>query len=269
MLTIIQSKFYFIFYNLFIFYFFRTTTWQRPTLEHVRNFQHWQSQQGSVMQQCDQRFLYDNASSSGLNAVNGDTSGSSGSVSNGNGFEPELNPLPEGWEKRTDLSGRTYYVNHKNKTTQWEDPRTLGKEQPNLGEMPPGWEIKTMPDGKVYFIDHNTKTTTFQDPRKANGQYGVPAAYERSFRWKLTQFRYLCLYNGLPSHIKIQVSRSNVFEDSFHAIMRVPPHELRRRLFITFRGEEGLDYGGIAREWFFLLSHEVNISRVIKISCFI
>ena len=43
--------------------------------------------------------------------------------------------------------------------------------------------------------------------------------------------------------------------------MRVPPHELRRRLFITFRGEEGLDYGGIAREWFFLLSH-VNICLI-------
>jgi hypothetical protein len=26
---------------------------------------------------------------------------------------------------------------------------------------------------------------------------------------------------------------------------------------LTFKGEEGLDYGGVAREWFFLLSHEV------------
>ncbi len=39
--------------------------------------------------------------------------------------------------------------------------------------------------------------------------------------------------------------------------MRLPAFELRRRLYITFRGEEGLDYGGVAREWFFLLSHEV------------
>ena len=33
--------------------------------------------------------------------------------------------------------------------------------------------------------------------------------------------------------------------------------DLRRKLFLTFKGEEGLDYGGVAREWFFLLSHEV------------
>lgn len=38
--------------------------------------------------------------------------------------------------------------------------------------------------------------------------------------------------------------------------MRVPPHELRRRLFITFRGEEGLDYGGIAR-YNILITHNL------------
>ena len=26
---------------------------------------------------------------------------------------------------------------------------------------------------------------------------------------------------------------------------------------VKFRGEEGLDYGGVAREWLFLLSHEM------------
>jgi len=30
-------------------------------------------------------------------------------------------------------------------------------------------------------------------------------------------------------------------------LMRLPPFELRRRLYIIFRGEEGLDYGGVAR----------------------
>ena len=39
--------------------------------------------------------------------------------------------------------------------------------------------------------------------------------------------------------------------------MRFQPQDLRRRLFVIFRGEEGLDYGGVAREWFFLLSHQM------------
>lgn len=183
-------------------------------------------------------------------------------------------PLPDGWEKRLDPNNRVYFVNHKNKTTQWEDPRTQGREIPAAhGPLPFGWEMKFTNEGVVYFVDHNTKSTTFQDPRSralATGsgaagssssgtqlvQYQQLQQQKRTFKWKITQFRYLCHYNALPSHIKICISRNNIFEDSFHQVMRVPPHELRRRLFITFRGEEGLDYGGVAREWFFLLSHQ-------------
>ena len=40
-------------------------------------------------------------------------------------------------------------------------------------------------------------------------------------------------------------------------IMRYQSQDLRRRLFVVFRGEEGLDYGGPAREWFFTLSHQM------------
>lgn len=68
----------------------------------------------------------------------------------------------------------------------------------------------------------------------AKGVYGVPRAYERSFRWKLSQFRYLCQSNALPSHIKITVTRQTLFEDSYHQIMRLPAYELRRRLYIIF-----------------------------------
>lgn len=30
--------------------------------------------------------------------------------------------LPQGWEERQDANGRTYYVNHIARTTQWERP---------------------------------------------------------------------------------------------------------------------------------------------------
>lgn len=30
--------------------------------------------------------------------------------------------LPSGWEERQDANGRTYYVNHVARTTQWERP---------------------------------------------------------------------------------------------------------------------------------------------------
>ncbi|XP_061778372.1 NEDD4-like E3 ubiquitin-protein ligase WWP1 isoform X2 [Nerophis ophidion] len=218
----------------------RTTTWQRPTMESVRNFEQWQSQRSQLqgaMQQFNQRYLY---SASMMSAEN----------------DP-LGPLPPGWERRVDSNDRVYFVNHNTKTTQWEDPRTQGLQ--NEDPLPEGWEIRYTREGVRYFVDHNTRTTTFSDPRtgKSSVTKGPQIAYERSFRWKLAHFRYLCQSNALPSHVKITVSRQTLFEDSFQQIMALKPYDLRRRLYVIFRGEEGLDYGGLAREWFFLLSHEV------------
>ncbi|KAG9338101.1 hypothetical protein JZ751_027072 [Albula glossodonta] len=161
--------------------------------------------------------------------------------------------------KRRQDNGRVYFVNHNTRTTQWEDPRTQGMIQET--PLPPGWEMKYTAEGVRYFVDHNSRTTTFKDPRpgfeSGSRQGGSPGAYDRSFRWKYHQFRFLCHSNALPSHVKISVSRQTLFEDSFQQIMNMKPYDLRRRLYIIMRGEEGLDYGGIAREWFFLLSHEV------------
>ena len=39
--------------------------------------------------------------------------------------------------------------------------------------------------------------------------------------------------------------------------MRQTPQDLKKRLMIKFDGEDGLDYGGLSREFFFLLSHEM------------
>lgn len=33
-----------------------------------------------------------------------------------------IRPLPPGWEERQDANGRTYYVNHVARFTQWEHP---------------------------------------------------------------------------------------------------------------------------------------------------
>ncbi|XP_030021451.1 E3 ubiquitin-protein ligase Su(dx) [Manduca sexta] len=267
----------------------RTTTWQRPDTERLARFQHWRGERRHVVAQGNQRFLYPHpqpphqpdadadlgtpsSSSAGTAAAAGTApsiaAGAAGAGGGAGGApggpapaDDGLGALPAGWERRVQPDGRVYYVNHKNRTTQWEDPRTQGQEA--LEEaLPPGWEIRFTEEGTRYFVDHNTRTTTFQDPRPGapkgpQGAYGVPRAYERSFRWKLSQFRYLCQSNALPSHIKITLSRQTLFEDSYHQIMKLPAYELRRRLYIIFRGEEGLDYGGVSREWFFLLSHEV------------
>lgn len=39
--------------------------------------------------------------------------------------------------------------------------------------------------------------------------------------------------------------------------MKMRAKDMRKRLMVKFRGEEGLDYGGVAREWLYLLSREM------------
>uniref|UniRef100_A0A8C7RAI4 HECT-type E3 ubiquitin transferase n=1 Tax=Oncorhynchus mykiss TaxID=8022 RepID=A0A8C7RAI4_ONCMY len=225
----------------FVDHISRTTTWQRPTQESVRNFEEWQHQRSQLqgaMQQFNQRFIFGQ-----IAAANKE-------------FDP-LGPLPHGWEKRTDTNGRVYFVHHTSRMTQWEDPRTQGLL--NDKPLPEGWEMRFTVDGIPYFVDHNRRTTTYIDPRtgKSSLENGPQITYVRDFKAKVQYFRFWCQQLSMPQHIKITVTRKTLFEDSFQQIMSFHPQDLRRRLWIIFPGEEGLDYGGVAREWFFLLSHEV------------
>lgn len=229
----------------FVDHITRTTTWQRPTMETVRNYEQWQHQRSQLqgaMQQFNQRFIV------GLQ--------DQATATQNKEFDP-LGPLPHGWEKRTDSTGRVYFVHHPTRATQWEDPRTQGLL--NEKALPEGWEMRFTVDGIPYFVDHNRRTTTYIDPRtgKSSLENGPQITYVRDFKAKVQYFRFWCQQLAMPQHIKINVSRKTLFEDSFQQIMSFSAQDLRRRLWIIFPGEEGLDYGGVAREWFFLLSHEV------------
>ncbi|KAL5970937.1 E3 ubiquitin-protein ligase Su dx [Taenia solium] len=79
------------------------------------------------------------------------------------------------------------------------------------------------------------------------GSMGVPVQYERNFRAKLAYFRAQCSSHFLNGHARLSISRDGLLEESFQQIQRLPASDLRKRLCITFLGEEGLDYGGIAR----------------------
>uniref|UniRef100_A0A8C7RBW1 E3 ubiquitin-protein ligase n=1 Tax=Oncorhynchus mykiss TaxID=8022 RepID=A0A8C7RBW1_ONCMY len=238
----------------FVDHISRTTTWQRPTQESVRNFEEWQHQRSQLqgaMQQFNQRFIFGVRHGLCPNSLPFLPNSAANKE-----FDP-LGPLPHGWEKRTDTNGRVYFVHHTSRMTQWEDPRTQGLL--NDKPLPEGWEMRFTVDGIPYFVDHNRRTTTYIDPRtgKSSLENGPQITYVRDFKAKVQYFRFWCQQLSMPQHIKITVTRKTLFEDSFQQIMSFHPQDLRRRLWIIFPGEEGLDYGGVAREWFFLLSHEV------------
>ncbi|ELW72827.1 E3 ubiquitin-protein ligase NEDD4-like protein [Tupaia chinensis] len=229
--------------------------------------------------------------------------------------------LPSGWEERKDAKGRTYYVNHNNRTTTWtrpimqlaEDgasgsatnsnnhliepqirrPRSLSSPTVTLSAplegakdspirravkdtlsnpqspqpspynspkpqhkvtqsfLPPGWEMRIAPNGRPFFIDHNTKTTTWEDPRL---KFPVHMRSKAS----LNPNDLGPLPADIPNRFEMKLHRNNIFEESYRRIMSVKrPDVLKARLWIEFESEKGLDYGGVAREWFFLLSKEM------------
>ncbi|XP_006116615.2 E3 ubiquitin-protein ligase NEDD4-like isoform X3 [Pelodiscus sinensis] len=177
--------------------------------------------------------------------------------------------LPPGWEMRIAPNGRPFFIDHNTKTTTWEDPRlkfpvhlrSKASLNPNdLGPLPPGWEERIHLDGRTFYIDHNSKITQWEDPRLQNPAITGPAVpYSREFKQKYDYFRKKLKKPGdIPNRFEMKLHRSNVFEESYRRIMSVKrPDVLKARLWIEFESEKGLDYGGVAREWFFLLSKEM------------
>jgi len=83
----------------------------------------------------------------------------------------------------------------------------------------------------------------------------------RSFHSKLRSFYRKLEQKGYgqgPTKLKLNVSRENILEEAYVKIVNLPRKELQRcKLFVTFNGEEGLDYSGPSREFFFLLSKQL------------
>ncbi|WWD16351.1 hypothetical protein CI109_100777 [Kwoniella shandongensis] len=253
----------------------RTTTWSRPSDNQLSNNANQATSTGEARARHNQRTLADDMldvqPSQGTGTVT--PNGSAAPVASSNVTTAGQGPLPAGWEQRFTPEGRPYFVDHNTRTTTWVDPRrqqllrVIAPGQGNLsvqpqtvsqlGPLPSGWEMRLTSTARVYFVDHNTKTTTWDDPRLPSSLDQNVPQYKRDFRRKLIYFRSQPALRSNTGQCHIKVSRENIFEGSYTEIMRQTPNDLKKRLMIKFEGEDGLDYGGLSREFFFLLSHEM------------
>ncbi|XP_064478948.1 E3 ubiquitin-protein ligase SMURF2-like [Ornithodoros turicata] len=100
--------------------------------------------------------------------------------------------------------------------------------------------------------------TIILEPRAPSPEPSPLPKYKRDLVQKLTALRQeLQTAQPQSGHCRLEVSREDIFEESYRLIMKMRPKDLKKRLMVKFRGEEGLDYGGVAREWLYLLSHEM------------
>ncbi|KAL2260957.1 hypothetical protein VTK26DRAFT_4911 [Humicola hyalothermophila] len=255
----------------------RTTSWNRPTGTGAAETRNAEANTQVERQRHQNRTLPEDrtgANSPTLQAQQAATQAANATMMTTGTTTAGTGELPPGWEQRWTPEGRPYFVDHNTRTTTWVDPRRQQyirmyggqnnangtiQQQPvsQLGPLPSGWEMRLTNTARVYFVDHNTKTTTWDDPRLPSSLDQNVPQYKRDFRRKLIYFRSQPAMRILSGQCHIKVRRSHIFEDSFAEISRQSATDLKKRLMIKFDGEDGLDYGGLSREFFFLLSHEM------------
>uniref|UniRef100_A0A1L8DTI7 E3 ubiquitin-protein ligase SMURF1 n=1 Tax=Nyssomyia neivai TaxID=330878 RepID=A0A1L8DTI7_9DIPT len=190
-----------------------------------------------------------------------------------------LGPLPSGWEQRKTASGRVYFVDHNNRTTQFTDPRLNGhllgllRRQSQATVSPPaaGPPTSCTAAAGPQVANGNVRGDVISPTRPHTAQTGpadLPQGlldgaellpkYRRDLVSKTRALRAeLQALQPQSGHCRLEVSRAEIFEESYRLIMKMRPKDMRKRLMVKFRGEEGLDYGGVAREWLHLLSREM------------
>ena len=77
-------------------------------------------------------------------------------------------------------------------------------------------------------------------------------------QWFKTQVRRLRQHaSRRHGSLRLHIRRKYVFEDAYHQLRLRNADEMRGRLHISFRNEEGVDAGGLSREFFAILAKEI------------
>ncbi|XP_045601991.2 E3 ubiquitin-protein ligase SMURF2 isoform X2 [Procambarus clarkii] len=107
-------------------------------------------------------------------------------------------------------------------------------------------------------ISSNNNMSGSKEPAVIDVEADCLPKYKRDLvaKMKVLRAELQCL-QPQSGHCRLDIPRGEVFEESYRQIMKMRPKDLRKRLMVKFKGEEGLDYGGVAREWLYLLSHEM------------
>ena len=96
--------------------------------------------------------------------------------------------------------------------------------------------------GSFSLLIHNPKILEFDNKRN----YFVQQLHKRTIRRE-----------QYPS-LRLSLDRANVFEDTYQKLQGLTGDEIKYgKLNVHFHGEEGVDAGGVAREWFSVLARQM------------
>jgi len=109
----------------------------------------------------------------------------------------------------------------------------------------------------LFAVEHSKPSSS----RRSTSHSSSSSSRRPCFQQKLRAFYKKLDSKGYatgPAKTKVSISRNNLLSDAFDKFLsQIPKKDLQRnKLFITFTGEEGLDYGGPSREFFLLMSRQ-------------
>ncbi|XP_047739146.1 E3 ubiquitin-protein ligase SMURF2 isoform X2 [Hyalella azteca] len=137
-------------------------------------------------------------------------------------------------------------------------PSTITSTAPTSASRTPIRRVPPLPSSSSASSAPNPNSNKDPAPPTDGEGHDCPPKYTRDLVAKLNVLRaQLSCQVPQSGHCRLDIPRTEVFEESFRQISKLRPKDLKKRLMVKFRGEEGLDYGGIAREWLYLLSHEM------------
>ncbi|XP_071088555.1 ubiquitin-protein ligase E3A-like [Haliotis cracherodii] len=115
---------------------------------------------------------------------------------------------------------------------------------------------KTDSDLKFSFVTHNFILTTASKYTSMYFDNRIRMLNERR-----TSFLHTIVHGGPPMpYLRIRVRRDHVIDDALVALEMVAmdnPGDLKKQLFVEFDGEQGLDEGGVSKEFFQLVVEEL------------
>jgi hypothetical protein len=114
-----------------------------------------------------------------------------------------------------------------------------------------GAELTSVAESPLRFLVEKPKCRIFLDfdNKRTLFRHALDAFQKRRVRAAPPQ----------PGPVEMSVSRARVLEDSYHHVssMRRATIPLFSKFAVAFRGEEGIDAGGLTREWYSILAQQI------------
>ena len=135
---------------------------------------------------------------------------------------------------------------------------TLSTAPARVSELPNGW-VECWDPGREICYYFNSLTGITQWIHPIHGKGGTDP--DLNFRKKRFKLLYSIRERDWPQGgrkiLKMTLRRSHLVVDSFEAIRRLDVNKLKLKTKVIFNGEEGIDSGGLTKEWFLELSRSL------------